>query len=269
MLEEVVNGQRVAEIPPDVVRQQVSRMLRSKTFTTSPRLSRFLEFSVEQTLLGRQSTLKEYIIGVEVFERTESFDPRVDAIVRVEARRLRAKVDQYYSHEGARDQVVVYYERGSYSPRLLRREEADSMLHALVPSSIQKPAPDSHIRQLPVVSNPEKVERWLRYVLQATQTALWNLDTDTGALVWSAEACAVFGGKAPAGNLSLFLDSVHADDRLMVRELVDAAKSQGNEFEARFRINGFGTHPRFVSMKGTTIGLPCQVIGIVRQAESD
>src|SRR5262249_45983606 len=51
--------------------------------------------------------LKEYVIGVSVFDRGPAFDPRTDTIVRVEARRLRAKLKEYYETDGRHDTVVI------------------------------------------------------------------------------------------------------------------------------------------------------------------
>ena len=61
---------------------------------------RFLRLAVERALAGQADELKEYLIGVEVFDRKASYDPRVDPIVRVEARRLRAKLKAYYEGDG-------------------------------------------------------------------------------------------------------------------------------------------------------------------------
>ena len=84
----------------EAVRAQLERILASSTFVRSRRLGRFLRFTVEQTLAGRQSALKEYLVGVEVFDKTESFDPRIDSIVRVEAQPAPVELDQYYGTEG-------------------------------------------------------------------------------------------------------------------------------------------------------------------------
>jgi serine/threonine-protein kinase len=71
---------------------------------------------VEECLAGRQHRLKEYLIGMEVFNRLEAFDPRVDSIVRVEARRLRAKLEEYYITEGREDELRIELRKGSYVP---------------------------------------------------------------------------------------------------------------------------------------------------------
>ena len=75
-------------------------MLASATFRQVGRLKRFLSFIVLETLLGRGDQLKEYVIGVQVFDKDSSFDPRADPIVRVQARRLRARLVRYYREEG-------------------------------------------------------------------------------------------------------------------------------------------------------------------------
>ena len=66
-------------------------------------MRRFLQLVVCEALGGRAGDLKEYPIGVAVFDRPASFDPSIDPIVRVEARRLRAKLDNYYQGEGRGD----------------------------------------------------------------------------------------------------------------------------------------------------------------------
>ncbi|MGH9631605.1 MAG: hypothetical protein ACRD7E_25140, partial [Bryobacteraceae bacterium] len=87
----------------------------SETFARSVRMSRFLRFSVEHVLNGRAGHLKEYVIGVEVFDRGTSYDPRVDPIVRVEARRLRSKLEHYYETEGREDDLIIDLPKGNYA----------------------------------------------------------------------------------------------------------------------------------------------------------
>src|SRR5215475_5372221 len=72
----------------DEVRAELERALASVSFVGTTRLSRFLHFVVERSLAGESDRLKEYVIGIEVFDRDEHYDPRIDSIVRVEAGRL-------------------------------------------------------------------------------------------------------------------------------------------------------------------------------------
>lgn len=107
---------------PEEIRDQLERMLASQTFAASPRLRTFLRYVVDRTLAGEAGQLKEYAIGADVFERGTEYDPRIDSIVRVEAGRLRAKLDEYYGGEGAVDPVIVRIPRGSYVPLFESRE---------------------------------------------------------------------------------------------------------------------------------------------------
>ena len=101
---------------PETIRDCVDRIVRSTGCLRSQRMVRFLRFAVEKTLEGNDDELKEYAVGVEVFDRGESFDPAADNIVRVEANRLRSKLKGYYETDGAGDPVVVDFPRGGYVP---------------------------------------------------------------------------------------------------------------------------------------------------------
>jgi TolB-like protein len=121
---------------PDDIRGQLDRILASDAFVNAERLSRFLRYVVRRTLAGEGDQLKEYVIGVEVFDRDDRYDPRVDSIVRVEARRLRGKVDEYYSQNGRNDPVFIRMRRGSYAPVFEPRQATPAALaDAEVPTS--------------------------------------------------------------------------------------------------------------------------------------
>ena len=111
------------EVDAEAVRRYLRKILASPEFCGSERMSRFLRFAVERALDGRGGELKEYLVGVEIFDRNESFDPRVDPIVRVEARRLRAKLKSYYEKEGREDPLRIELPTGGYTPRFCPREE--------------------------------------------------------------------------------------------------------------------------------------------------
>ena len=108
------------------IRRQLERVLASRVFQQVDRLKRFLSFIVLETLAGRRGELKEYVVGVQVFGKEESFDPRTDPVVRVQARRLRARLAQYYQEEGQSDEVVIDLPKGGYTPIFTKR---DSVTH--------------------------------------------------------------------------------------------------------------------------------------------
>ncbi len=104
------------------VQAQLERILASETFRQVDRLKRFLRFIVIETVQGRGDQLKEYVIGVQVFDKEPSFDPRADPIVRVQARRLRARLVRYYRDEGRADDLSIELPKGRYSAVFKRRD---------------------------------------------------------------------------------------------------------------------------------------------------
>src|SRR5262249_21815618 len=81
-----------------------------------------LSFIVMEAAAGRGDQLKEYVIGVQVFGKEETFDPRTDPIVRVQARRLRTRLERYYHDHGQHDSIVIELPKGGYGPVFRRRE---------------------------------------------------------------------------------------------------------------------------------------------------
>jgi len=103
----------------------LDRVLASQAFANAGRLSRMLRYVVEKTLAGEVDQIKEYSVGVEVFDRRADFDPRLDSIVRVEARRLRARLAEYYDAEGRSDAIRFRLPKGGYAPTFERADAGD------------------------------------------------------------------------------------------------------------------------------------------------
>ncbi len=104
------------------VRAELARVVGSPGFVSAGRLAPFLTFVVERTLAGEP--VKESLIGVEVFGRPVDYDPRLDPIVRVEARRLRSRLAEYYAGPGANDPLVIELPKGAYAPSFRSPTEA-------------------------------------------------------------------------------------------------------------------------------------------------
>jgi len=98
------------------VKAELKRLLDSRTFRAAERQKNFLRYTVEQELEGHADRIKEYSIATEVFHRGDSFDPRLDPIVRIEARKLRLRLAKYYSSEGERDPIRIEFPKGGYAP---------------------------------------------------------------------------------------------------------------------------------------------------------
>jgi hypothetical protein len=103
-------------ISPELVRQELARLLSSQTFQAAKGQKQFLWFVVEQTIAGCAHELKEYTVGVQVFKRGQHFDPRLDTIVRVEARKLRIRLAKYYESEGQHSPLRIELPSGGYVP---------------------------------------------------------------------------------------------------------------------------------------------------------
>jgi TolB-like protein len=131
----------VTPIPEHHVRAELDRILATKGFSNAGRLSKLLRYIVEKTLAGETDQLKEYSVGVEVFDRDGNYDPRLDSIVRVEAGRLRTRLDQYYNGEGAGSPIRINLPRGGYAARFEQ---------ATAPQAPQPPQASSYRTALPL-----------------------------------------------------------------------------------------------------------------------
>ena len=100
------------------VREQLDRILHSGPFRHAPRRQRFLTYIINEIMAGRGEKLKGYNIGLEVFDRPDTFDPNADPIVRIEAASLREKLREYYETEGRDDPVHIELPKGTYAPQI-------------------------------------------------------------------------------------------------------------------------------------------------------
>ncbi|MGB3390184.1 MAG: hypothetical protein WBA88_19625 [Pseudaminobacter sp.] len=98
------------------VLETLEKLLTSETFGRSGRARDLLRYLVEQEQAGHADRLKGFTIAVDVFGKDADFDPATDAVVRVQARRLRELLAQYFATEGANDPVCISIPRGSYVP---------------------------------------------------------------------------------------------------------------------------------------------------------
>src|SRR5579863_3410938 len=104
--------------PPDPVgaRACLERVLASAGFASAPRRAKLLRYLVEATRDPAAKPVTEYAIGLDVYDRPASFDPRLDSIVRTELSRLRQKLKDYYAGEGRADPVIIEIPLRSYIP---------------------------------------------------------------------------------------------------------------------------------------------------------
>jgi serine/threonine-protein kinase len=119
-----------------IVNRHLDQALSSPLFRKAERQSRFLRFVVDAALLSPDATIKEFDIGIAVYDRRADYDPRTDPIVRVEAARLRARLREYYEVTPP-ERVRIDIPKGRYLPLFIPVEGApahvDSELSILVP----------------------------------------------------------------------------------------------------------------------------------------
>jgi hypothetical protein len=109
------------------IRAQVGRLVHSKTFETSEVHRRLLQYLAEKSISGEADRLKEYTIGLEAFGKPPTYDPKHDSIVRLQAGRLRQKLEAYYQAEAAGDAVRVSMPKGAFK---LNFEPVAALEHA-------------------------------------------------------------------------------------------------------------------------------------------
>src|SRR5262245_32864351 len=115
---------QVPSATQDEMKRALNRVLNSKHFVHAPMKQKFLRLTCDFHLSGRGAELNEYLIGREVFDRDDSYNPATDPIVRVGAHGVREKLALYYQREGADDEFRIEIPVGSYEPVFIRKGQA-------------------------------------------------------------------------------------------------------------------------------------------------
>lgn len=108
------------DVSPADAEDALARALAAEPIRSSPRTAAFLDHVVREALAGRGGRIRERDIALAALGRPESFDPRLDPAVRVQAVRVRAALARYYEDAGAGDPVRIALDKGTYAPRFLR-----------------------------------------------------------------------------------------------------------------------------------------------------
>lgn len=144
------------QIEPARVREQLQRLLAHPLFANSKRYPALLAYTVEQTLQGNATELKERSIGVEVFGRSPSYDANSDPVVRITAGEVRKRLTQYYYDPAHRGEPIIELPTGSYVP-LFREPEREPEPEAppMVPVELEA--------ETLAASAPPAPSRWWRF----------------------------------------------------------------------------------------------------------
>src|SRR5262245_23147343 len=115
---------QVPSATQDEMKRALNRVLNSKHFVHAPMKQKFLRLTCDFHLNGRGSELNEYLIGREVFDRDDSYNPATDTIVRVGAHGVRVKLELYYQRGGEDDEIRIEIPVGSYEPVFIKTGQA-------------------------------------------------------------------------------------------------------------------------------------------------
>ena len=181
------------------VREELARVVGSAEFDTSQRNRRFLEYVVAESLAGRGNRIKAYNVATEVFGRGVDFDPQLDPVVRMEARRLRRSLERYYLTAGKGSRIRISVPKGKYVPEFRSAAGRDG------PSwpSDQSPASESRPRGRQHIS--VRIEP---FVSEGDQSAFLNFGRGlTNGIIIALTHCpgfSVFAGAAadPSGEIA-------------------------------------------------------------------
>ncbi len=147
---------------------QIQRILQSKAFRTSEVHRNLLSYLAEKSLAGEADSLKEYTVGLDVFAKPSSYDPRQESTVRMHVARLRQKIAEYYRTEGLDDPIIVDLPKGGFRVTFEPRQAA------AVPGESE------------AVAEPTKIVRPTRYWFEVVLVA---------ALLLAVGAALYFGTK--------------------------------------------------------------------------
>lgn len=160
-------------VMPEEVHQILANIFKSKHFAHAPKKQKFLQLICDYYLNGQAKELNEYLIGRDVFERDNKYNPAADPIVRVGAHDIRKKLDLYYQNEGVSDEIRLFIPVGSYEPVFVRAP-------VNAPPPVAEPLPDVVKVEDPPAETP--VEEDQRGNIVAHPAKLW---------VWVVSALAV------------------------------------------------------------------------------
>ncbi|HLG98933.1 MAG TPA: hypothetical protein VKX49_21660 [Bryobacteraceae bacterium] len=165
---------------------EIERLLNSYTLRSSEALRHLLRYLADKALNGEADRLKEYTIGLDALGKPPSFDPRHDAIVRLQVGRLRQKLEEYYRNEGQSDPVVIELPKGHYKLTWSFRSLPEPESAADSPAVDRQNAPQWRYAAIALAAVLLVVLGWASYATYRafrstadwTSSSLWNTDLE-------------------------------------------------------------------------------------------
>lgn len=200
------------------VRETLERLLASETFGRSERARKLLRYLVEREQAGEADRLKGFSIAMDVFGKDGDFDSSTDAVVRVQAGRLRELLQHYFANEGIAEPVRIAIARGGYVPSYelnaiplpVGQEPAEAAAVANFSGSPEQPESNAHPASLmsPAIAEPApSLARhlqffWVAMALVIAMLGVLILRQGSGALVANSDAGSTVETAAATGSIA-------------------------------------------------------------------
>jgi serine/threonine-protein kinase len=212
---------------------ELERILASRAFQGAGRSGSLLRFLLERTLAGQTEQLKEYTVGAEALGRGNSFDPRTDAIVRVEISRLRSRLSHYYATEGAANPVRIVIPKGSYAPVV---ESAPAIAERR--QDLGKRAAFPAVAVAVAIVALTFWSRWQTQDSPPVPLTRLELDLGDGAVMRSTQVGSSSIIISPDGSRLVFVSFRNQEPRLMTRALNEIGGSESVELPGTVGVRG-------------------------------
>jgi len=167
------------------LRGHLEEIFQSAVFRGSHRSQLFLKHIVERSLGGDSESLRERMIGMDLFGRPVDYDTGEDAIVRVTASDVRRRLLQYYENANGAPRCRIELPAGSYVPEFRCRSEKETIATVELPAGLQADCghqaehgghkvdgETAAIALLPPSVAPHLQTEWRRYAVAATLLVL-------------------------------------------------------------------------------------------------
>jgi len=160
-----------------MINTYIDKIMNSAVFAKSKRQRELLSYLIQQMRDGNGSRVKGYVIALELFKRSEDFDPSKDAIVRVEAGRLRHKLREYYETSGANDPVEIILPKGTYAIQVIDRDNCRNRdSRQLIKSSVMLSPPKLAIMPFVLIDMCDKDKNLVAEIADLVIFELVELD---------------------------------------------------------------------------------------------
>jgi hypothetical protein len=216
-------------VDPSQVQLQTQRIVSSKAFKTSEVHRNLLTYLSEKSLSGDAHNLKEYTVGLDVFGKPASYDPRQESVVRMHVGRLRQKLGEYYRTEGLDDPIVIDLPKGGFALTFAARPSPDvngGPPLAAPPVPVRRPISAREVALAGLLAVAIAAAGYLAVRLSTIQKAR---STTPAAGVWTADLQELWG------------TLLSSDRPLMVTLATGATSAAGAQAGPSASVTGVGT----------------------------